>query len=488
MLIIPFDKKLEWQNPPFITLILIAVNVLIYFSFQLHDDEKMLEASHYYYRSGLAAIELPHFKEALIEQGDIEFVDEWQDSIKQEQSPWFFYMETNKAFMHALQNEHIITPSDPLYAKWKSKRTHVNEIFNNSVTWTYSLKAGEPKLPTFISHMFLHGDVSHLLGNMLFLLAVGFIVELSMNRSLYLFSYLFTGICSALFYIPSASDSLIPSLGASGAIAGLMGMYAVLFNTRKVRFFYFIYVYFDYVKLPAIYLLVLWLGFELYQQAAYSRFSNVNYLAHIGGLISGAFIAFIIVKFQSNHLNHDYLNESDDNEEFNRILKKANSFVHDLQFENAVPLFAQLVEKQPHSREVLFSYYKTSKLGVNSEAHHRAATAILSLTENDAATNQLVVDTFNDYFATAKVRLTVSLVNKLIKQFIDINAFPEADKLILFMQKHSDKFKLLPQYLWSLTNKLVRSGQRKQAVKYSEYLLSAYPTYKETQLAKELIS
>lgn len=488
MLIIPFDKKLEWQNPPIITLILIAVNVLIYFSFQLHDDEKMLEASHYYYRSGLAEIELPHYKEALILQGDTEFVEQWQDSIKQQQSPWFFHMETNKAFMQALQNEQIITPSDPQYAKWKSKRTHINEIFNNSFTWTYSLKAGDPKLLTFISHMFLHADFSHLLGNMIFLLAVGFIVELSMNRSLYLFAYLFTGVCSALFYIPSASNSLIPSLGASGAIAGLMGMYAVLFNTRKVRFFYFIYVYFDYVKLPAIYLLVLWLGFEIYQQVAYSRFSNVNYLAHIGGLVSGAFIAFIIVKFQSNHVKHDYLNESDDNEEFNRLLNRANSFVHDLQLEDATPLFAQLVEKQPHNREVLFGYYKTSKLDANSKAHHHAATAILSLTENDAATNRLVIETFNDYFSTAKVKLTVSLINSLIKRFISINAFDEADKLILFMQKHADKFGQLPQYLWALTNKLVRSGQRQQAMKYSQYLLSAYPSYKEAQLAKDLLS
>jgi membrane associated rhomboid family serine protease len=448
----------------------------------------MLEASHYYYRSGLAAIELPYFKEALIEQGDIEFVDEWQDNINEEQSPWFFYMETNKAFMHALQNEHIITPSAPLYTKWKSKRAHVNEIFNNSVTWTYSLKAGDPTLVTFISHMFLHGSVSHLLGNMIFLLAVGFIVELSMNRPLYLFAYLFTGICSALFYIPSASNSLLPSLGASGAIAGLMGMYAVLFNTRKVRFFYFIYVYFDYVKLPAIYLLVLWLGYQIYQQLEYSRYSNVNYLAHIGGLISGAFIAFMIVKFQANHVNQNYLNESDNDEEFNRILKQAKSFVHDLKFENAVPLFAQLVEKRPHDREALFGYYKTSKLDTNSEAYHRAATAILSLNENDAATNQLVVDTFNDYFSTAKVRLTVSLVNKLIKRFIDINSFQEADKLILFMKKHADKFNHLPHYLWSLTNKLVRSGQREQASKYSQYLLSAYPRHKETALAKELLA
>ena len=323
---------------------------------------------------------------------------------------------------------------------------------------------------------------------MIFLLAVGFIVELSMNRSLYLFSYLFTGICSALFYIPSANNSLIPSIGASGAIAGLMGMYAVLFNTRKVRFFYFIYVYFDYVKLPAIYLLVLWLGFQVYQQLEYSHYSNVNYLAHIGGLLSGAFIALIVLKFRTKHVNHDYLNERDNEEKFNSLLQQANSYIHELQFEDAVPIFAQLVDKQPNNREVLHGYYKTSKLDANSKAHHRAAKAILSLSENDSATNQLVADTFNDYISTAKVSLNIPLINSLIKRFIANNNFREAEKLIFIMLKHIEKFDHLPHYLWTLTNKLVRSGQREKAKAYSQHLLTRFPNHKETQLARDLLT
>ena len=487
MIIIPFDRKLEWKNPPFITLLLIVINVLIYFSFQLHDDEKMAEANQYFYRSGLAKIELPLFKNALIKQDKTDFINDWEASILNQQSPWFFHMEFNKSFMDALQNDHIITPSDPLYAKWRSKRTHLNEMLNTSVTWTYSLKAGALELKTFISHMFLHASFSHLFGNMLFLLAVGFIVELSMNRYLYLFSYIVTGVGSALFYIPSASESLIPSLGASGAIAGLMGMYAVLFNTRKVRFFYFIYVYFDYVKLPAIYLLVLWLGFEIYQQTAYSQYSNVNYLAHIGGLVSGALISFIIIKFQDGKINHDYLNQSDESDKFNALLSRANTLIHDLKFEEAVPIFAELVAKQTNNREVLFNYYRYSKINPDSNDHHAAAMAILSLTGQDAASNKLVIDTFNDYFSKRKMKLTVSLANTLVKRFISLNAFNEAGKLIVFMQRHSVNFNHLPQHLLSLTNKLIRSGHHQQANKYNEYLLSNYPTHREAQLSKERI-
>ncbi len=84
-------------------------------------------------------------------------------------------------------------------------------------------------------------------------------------------------------------------------------------------------------------------------------------------------------------------------------------------------------------------------------------------------------------------QLTVSLVNNLIKRFISINAFEEAGKLILFMQRHADKFDQLPRALWSLTNKLVRSGQRSKAIKYGQYLHSNYPTSNEAYLAKNLL-
>lgn len=459
---------------------------MVYFSFQMHSDDEMREASHYYYLSGLDEIELPQFKAALIKQGDLKFVHQWGAYLNRENSPWFFQMETNTAFMQDLQNEKIISRSNPQYTQWKEKRTHVNDLLSQSVTWSYSLKAGNPSLISFLSHMFLHADISHLLGNMVFLLAVGFIVELAMNRYFYLACYLFCGICSALFYIPSASESLIPSLGASGAIAGLMGMYAVLFNTRKVRFFYFIYVYFDYVKLPAIYLLVLWLGFEVYQQIAYSSISNVNYLAHIGGLISGAFIAFLLTKYQAAHINHDYLNESNDNDDFTRILKQANIFIKELHHEKAVPLLAKLLAKQPENREVLHKYYKASKLDTGSEAYHHAALAILSLTESDPATEQLILNAFNEYSKIPKIRLTASLINKLMVRFTKNSSLEAAETLARIMQQKSANFPKLPQHLWQLINKFIQSGQQEKANIYIKYLLSNYPEHQATQLAKNL--
>lgn len=488
MVLIPFDKKFDWKKPPVITLLLIVINVLIYFTFQFNDDTKIDDARQFYYRSGLDNIEIPRFKEALKEQGEHEFLNYWDSYSQREQSPWFFYLQSNKPFIDALENDEIITPDNPDYEQWKSNRAHLAKLMARSVTWSYSLKAGDPNFVTIISHMFLHGSFSHLLGNMIFLLAVGFIVELAMNRYLYLAIYLMAGIGSALFYIPSASETLIPSLGASGAISGLMGMYAVLFNTRKVRFFYFIGVYFDYVKLPAIYLLVLWLGYQLILQLNYAHISNVNYLAHIGGLISGALLIFALTKLKSSGINHNYLDENHIAEQFTHSLNQADNYIQDLHYEKAVPLLAQLLDQQPDNREVLFKYYKTSKLDIGSDAHHHAAMKILALSENDGATDQLVIDTFNDYRKVPKARLTVSLLNNIMKRCINFKAVDDAEKIVMLMQKQPHKFTSLPQHLRALINECMRAGQSENAKKHTLYLLTHYPDNQETQIAKSLIS
>ncbi|MDC9724905.1 MAG: rhomboid family intramembrane serine protease [Gammaproteobacteria bacterium] len=475
MVIIPFDKKIEWNNPPAITLLLIFINTMVFFSFQTNDNDKFNQVEQYYYQSGLADIELPYFQKQLIKQGKLTSADSL---------PSFFELEFDRPFMQALENGEFITRSNPVYTEWKSKRTQLNAMKNNIVSWHYALKTGEPTLLTFFTHMFLHADFSHLFGNMIFLLAVGFIVELSMSSSLFITAYLLCGILSNSITLYTGSDSLIPSLGASGAIAGLMGMYAVLFGLRKVRFFYFIYVYFDYIKLPAFYLLILWLGKELYQQIAYSNISNVNYLAHIGGLISGASIIYGIRKFYPQAINHHYLDERELTDSFISLLNKANGLVNTLDYEKAAPLFAKLLSEHPDNREVLYGYYKTHKLNTGSNEHHHGAISILSLTDRDAATNTLILDVFNEYSQLRSPRFSVVLLNNLIRRFTTINAFEQAEKLVSIMQKQPEKFLQLPDFIGSLINKLISAGDVNKAEVYNAYLSKHYPNHQFTLLAK----
>ena len=113
--------------------------------------------------------------------------------------------------------------------------------------------------------MFLHGSVSHLIGNMIFLWLVGCILEYGMGRRYYPVLYILGGLIAVLLYFAVKHTSIVPLVGASGAIAGLMGAFGVIFGRERVRIFLSLGFYFNYFKVRAIYLLPLWVGNELYQ-------------------------------------------------------------------------------------------------------------------------------------------------------------------------------------------------------------------------------
>src|SRR5258707_3134748 len=109
------------------------------------------------------------------------------------------------------------------------------------------------------SSMFLHGGLMHLLGNMLFLYIFGDNVEDAFGHIGYLFFYLLCGIGSGLIHVMFNWDSAIPALGASGAISGVMGAYAVLFPKHQILTFFFIFL----IPVPAILILGYWFVLQL---------------------------------------------------------------------------------------------------------------------------------------------------------------------------------------------------------------------------------
>ena len=486
MIIIPLDKKFSWSNPPFITFLLISLNIVIFFFLQYNDNSKFIEANNFYFRSGLSKIELPEYKKYLKKQGGSNFVNQWEKYINNEQSPWFFQMESDKGFMDALRSELIITSEDSIYSVWKRKRQNLDNQLNNIITWKYSLKAGKPELSGIVAHMFLHGSFWHLFGNMIFLLALGFIIELSLKRSWFLICYFLCGLSSVLLYIPFESNSLTPSIGASGAIAGLMGMYTVLFNIKKIRFFYFIYFYFDYVKLPAIFLLPLWLGFEIYQQIVYSNVSNVNYLAHIGGLIGGALISLFLLKFKPKSINHEFISENESKEMFESEFEKACQYIKEVKSEKAIPILKKLLTQQSNNREVLFKYYQASKYEVGSDFHHDAALRILNLKEIEPAANKLIKETLNEYLGVSKPRLTASLIRSLFKRLLKTGSLKEAEKLLKIMLQQPEKFSDLPHHLLSMINAFNKVSEVEQVKNYTVCLNKNYPNSQEAKLSSSI--
>jgi rhomboid family protein len=145
------------------------------------------------------------------------------------------------------------------------------------------------------SSMFLHGGLMHLLGNMLFLYIFGDNVEDAFGHIGYLFFYLLCGIGSGLIHAMFNWGSSVPALGASGAISGVMGAYAVMFPSHRILTFFFIFL----IPVPAILILGYWFALQFVagiNGLGMATAGGVAWWAHIGGFLMGVVIAWVIKK------------------------------------------------------------------------------------------------------------------------------------------------------------------------------------------------
>ncbi|MBN1485156.1 MAG: rhomboid family intramembrane serine protease [Chloroflexia bacterium] len=151
---------------------------------------------------------------------------------------------------------------------------------------------------TFFSSMFLHGGLMHIAGNMLYLWIFGNNVEDEMGRPRFVLFYLLCGVLAGLAQVLPASSSQVPAIGASGAIAGVLGGYLILFPKAKVSTL----IIFGYIgrvrELPAIWVLGFWFVLQLLNGVlSLGQFASggVAWFAHIGGFVAGLLLVRLFV-------------------------------------------------------------------------------------------------------------------------------------------------------------------------------------------------
>jgi membrane associated rhomboid family serine protease len=146
---------------------------------------------------------------------------------------------------------------------------------------------------TVFTAMFMHGSWSHIIGNMIFLWAFGPEIEDAMGRGRYLVFYLAGGLVAMLAQIAADAHSTVPNLGASGAIAAVMGAFIVTYPRDRIKAVLFILVFFRITFIPAALLIGFWFLTQLVHAGAIAQVQTggVAYLAHVGGFVFGAITA-----------------------------------------------------------------------------------------------------------------------------------------------------------------------------------------------------
>src|ERR1700736_1286058 len=172
-----------------------------------------------------------------------------------------------------------------------SLSTRYAELDSTSIVSKYAFIPAHPTAMSYLTANFLHGGWLHLIGNMWFLWLGGGILEDTWGRIIYPVFYLIAGLLALQVHALVNPGSLIPTIGASGAIAGLMGAFLVRFPTTKIEMGWLLMFRFYRCKAAAYWLLPLWLLMEVFYGSLFGQASGVAHWAHIGGFIFGGLIA-----------------------------------------------------------------------------------------------------------------------------------------------------------------------------------------------------
>ncbi len=145
------------------------------------------------------------------------------------------------------------------------------------------------RLPNLVSSIFLHGGLAHLFGNMLFLWIFGDNIEDRLGHAGYLFFYLTCGVTASIVQILWDLNSVVPMIGASGAIGGVMGAYVLFYPHSQVLTVLFLFVFVRFIWVPAVVYLGIWFLIQVFEavSAEPGTGAGVAFWAHVGGFLSG---------------------------------------------------------------------------------------------------------------------------------------------------------------------------------------------------------
>ncbi|HTA64570.1 MAG TPA: rhomboid family intramembrane serine protease, partial [Xanthomonadaceae bacterium] len=244
--------------------------------------------------------------------------------------------------------------------------------------------------------MFMHGSMEHIVGNMIFLAILGMLVEGALGPWWFLGLYFAGGIGAAFTTLAWHWGEEGITLGASGAIAALMGAYCVIWGLRKVRVFYWFFVVFDYVKLPALVMLPFWFcALVLYPWLIHD---NTDFADHFGGIVSGAAFAFVLRR--QGLVQHAFIDEDErveKNEHNEAAFEQASQLLGRLEIPKAREILIRIDKVEPGQLRVMVALYRCARFAGKTNELDAAILRVLGFATTAEADIRQIQATYQDY-------------------------------------------------------------------------------------------
>ena len=282
----------------------------------------------------------------------------------------------------------VLENVDPLQTQMDALSRQYTDLASASVTENYAFVPAHPKPWAYITANFLHGGWLHLIGNMWFLWLAGFVLEDAWGRPLYSVVYLVAGAAALQFHAWTNAGSLVPTLGASGAVAALMGAFLMRFPKMRIEMMWLFSFRAYRFKAPAYTLLPLWLLMEVFYGSLFGGASGVAHWAHVGGFLFGVAAAATLhytgLEQKANKAIEEEVSWQADPE-----IQQATEMLDKGQFDEAAALLTNHLAAHPDSLDACNllpqAYLRKGDLPAYQEAITRLCAMHLKARQTDAA-------------------------------------------------------------------------------------------------------
>jgi membrane associated rhomboid family serine protease len=345
MLIPIKHENMTARRWPVVTLSLIAINTLVFLFTMTAMDSEAPELGEVKSHILILAALHPELKMQAESQHLVDgFKQSHSDQWKHAQDPYRDIIDAYDAKIKMTED------TSQLQEEMDSLNGQLVKLSANSITEQYAFVPANPRPISYLTANFLHGGWLHLIGNMWFLWLAGFVLEDVWGRWLYSAFYLIAGAAALQFYAWTNPGSITPTLGASGAVAALMGAFLVRFPKMKIEMAWLFWFRIYRFKAPAYWLLPLWLLGEIFYGSLFGSMSGVAHWAHVGGFLFGAVAAVAIqhsgIEQKANKAIEEKIGWSAGPE-----LEQASGMMEHGQLTEALALLTNYVAAKPNSIE-----------------------------------------------------------------------------------------------------------------------------------------
>ena len=467
MLIIPAERGIDWRRAPVMTAAIIAICSIVFFAWQWRDDTRLTNTVEHYLQQDLLNLEYPVFISYLSQTGQHAEVSTleslWKDKHYRQIA---FYILSDHGFTRDLENTDRDFWGGDVYGHWRETRTAINAELETISVFHLGLIPAEHRPITFLTYQFLHGDTFHLIGNMVVLAIAAVGVEAAIGSFNFLLCYLLCGLFAGLFYTLINLDSAAPLVGASGSISGVLGMYAVLYGMRRIRFFYSVIFYFGYFTAPALVILPVWIAWEVIN-AIWGNMSGIAYWAHAGGLLCGG-LGMLAGRKYLLQVEETYLDTApDEHEQYRKALDDFLKQLAAFNFEAARRKLTDLESQYGDKPAVLEHRYYLEKLRPQSSAFHNCALDLLTRPASDPAFIHLLHDVYRDYVQFDGLsHIDDELLVKLMLNFSQIEAWETLREMVKEANRRQMQHAMLVKTLRVLAKGLAGNGDKSLSERY----------------------